>query len=83
MPPPRRLRRRKLRAAGIDAWRHDDNSITVVFPRPPDALIKKWVIAPKKKIAHLITLPPMNEAVIDEFVADMKELTMVDLVDRC
>lgn len=60
----------KLRAAGIDAWRHDDNSITVVFPRPPDALMKKWVIAPKKKIAHLITLPPMNEAVIDEFVHD-------------
>lgn len=61
----------KLRATGIDAWRHDENSITVVFPRPPDAIMKKWVIAPKKKIAHIITLPPMNEAVIDEFVRDL------------
>lgn len=62
----------KLRAIGIDAWRHDENSITVVIPRPPDAIMKKWVIAPKKKIAHIITLPPMDEAVVDEFVADMK-----------
>lgn len=60
----------KLRAIGVEAWRHDDNSITVVFPRPPDAVMKKWVIAPKKKIAHIITLPPMTEATIDEFVRD-------------
>ena len=60
----------KFRSLGIEAWRHDENSITVVFPRPPDAVMKKWVIAPKKKIAHIITLPPMNEATIDEFVND-------------
>ena len=55
---------------GIPAWRQDENSVTVVFPRPPESLMQKWVIAPKKKIAHLITLPPMNEAVIDEFADD-------------
>lgn len=60
----------KLRSVGIEAWRHDENSITVVFPRPPESLREKWVIAPKKKISHIITLPPMNEAVIDEFVSD-------------
>jgi histidine decarboxylase len=60
----------KLRSIGLDAWRHDENSITVVFPRPPDAVMKKWVIAPRKKIAHIITLPPMTEAVIDEFASD-------------
>ncbi len=57
----------QLQAKGIDAWRHDENSITVVIPRPPEALMKKWIIAPRKKIAHLITLPPMTEAVIDAF----------------
>lgn len=61
----------KFRAEGIDAWRHDENSVTVVIPRPPEAVMKKWIIAPKKKIAHIITLPPMNEAVVDEFAADM------------
>ena len=60
----------KLRSVGIQAWRHDENSITVVFPRPPESLREKWVIAPKKKIGHIITLPPMNETVIDEFVSD-------------
>jgi histidine decarboxylase len=60
----------QLRSNGIDAWRHDENSITVVFPRPPEALMKKWIIAPRKKIGHLITLPPMNEAVIAAFATD-------------
>lgn len=61
---------RKLQAAGIEASRHDENSITVVFPRPPESLMKKWIIAPRRKIGHIIALPPMTGAVIDEFVAD-------------
>ncbi len=56
-------------SAGIEAWRHE-NSITVVFPRPPDSLMKKWIIAPRKGIGHIITLPHVTEAVIDEFAAD-------------
>ena len=59
-----------LRANHIDAWRHDKNSVTVVFPRPPEALMKQWIIAPRKKIGHIITLPHMSEAMIDEFVRD-------------
>lgn len=62
----------RLKAQGIDAWRHE-NSITVVFPRPPDTLMKKWIIAPKKGIGHIITLPHVTEAVIDEFAADFAE----------
>lgn len=60
----------KLRERGIAAWRQDENSVTVVFPRPPRALMEKWVIAPKGKIGHIITLPPMNEAVVEEFASD-------------
>lgn len=59
-----------LRSKGIDAWRHDKNSITVVFPRPPDSIMQKWIIAPRKKIGHIITLPPMTEAVVNEFASD-------------
>ena len=58
-----------LNARGIEAWRHK-NSITVVFQRPPDALMKKWIIAPRKGIGHLITMPHVTRDVIDEFVAD-------------
>jgi histidine decarboxylase len=60
----------RLRAAGIEAWRQDENSVTVVLPRPPAPVLEKWIIAPKGKIAHIITLPPMNEAVVDEFTQD-------------
>lgn len=59
----------RLNAQGIPAWRHK-NSVTVVFPRPPASLMEKWIIAPKKGIGHIITLPHLTEAVLDEFVAD-------------
>lgn len=59
----------KLKEIGVEAWRNP-NSITVVFPRPPDELMKKWSIAPKKGIGHIITLPHVKEDIIDEFVAD-------------
>lgn len=58
-----------LRAAGIDAWRNR-NSITVVFPRPPQAIFEKWTIAPHRKIGHMITMPHVTRDVIDEFTAD-------------
>jgi histidine decarboxylase len=58
-----------LKSRGIEAWRHK-NSITVVFPRPPDAVMKKWIIAPRKGIGHVITLPHMREDIIEEFAAD-------------
>ena len=59
-----------LRQRGINAWRHDENSITVVFPRPPEALMRKWIIAPRKKIGHIITLPPIDEKVVEAFADD-------------
>jgi histidine decarboxylase len=58
-----------LRARGIDAWRNE-NSVTVVFPRPPESVMKKWIIAPRGRIGHIITMPHMTEDIIDEFVAD-------------
>jgi histidine decarboxylase len=60
----------KLRALGIPAWRHA-NSVTVVFPRPPKAVMEKWIIAPKDDIAHLIVMPHVTRGIIDEFAADL------------
>ena len=59
----------QLRQNGVEAWRHD-NSITVVFPRPPEEVMKKWIIAPKRGIGHLITMPHVTTEIIDEFVSD-------------
>ena len=58
-----------LAGIGVDAWRND-NSITVVFPRPPKSLMENWVIAPDGDIAHIITLPHVSREVIDAFVSD-------------
>lgn len=52
---------------GISAWRHP-NSITVVFPRPPAAVIRDWQIAPSGDIAHIITMPHVTCEMIDKVV---------------
>jgi histidine decarboxylase len=59
----------QLQKRGIPAWRHE-NSVTVVFLRPPASLMKKWIIAPKKDIGHIITLPHVTPKLIEEFADD-------------
>lgn len=61
-----------LQAIGIEAWRHR-HSITVVFPRPPHSIMRKWILAPYEDFCHLITVPNVGRTAIDDFVADMKE----------
>ncbi len=57
-----------MRACGVDAWRNPD-CITVVLPRVPDALKEKYQLATANGITHLICLPNVSRAQIDEFVA--------------
>ncbi len=54
---------------GIPAWRHK-NSVTVVFPRPAPEVFLKWQMAPEGEITHIITMPHVTRAMIDELVAD-------------
>ena len=58
-----------LSARGIEAWRNE-NSVTVVFPRPPEAVMKKWILAPRGRIGHLLTMPHVTKDIVDEFVSD-------------
>jgi histidine decarboxylase len=62
----------QLARIGIKAWRNP-NSITVVFPRPPDAILQEWVLAPFRDICHLITLPSTTTKTIDRFVNDLAQ----------
>lgn len=59
----------QFQSRGVPAWRHA-NSITVVFPRPPKEVMEKWIIAPKRDIGHLIVMPHVTMAMLEEFIAD-------------
>lgn len=60
----------RFAAYGIKAWRNT-NSITVVFPRPSKAILYRWQMAPEHNIAHIITMPHVTPAIIDELVAEV------------
>jgi histidine decarboxylase len=62
----------KMKAIGLEAWRHK-NSITVIFQRPSDTVLANWQVAPYKRIAHIITLPHMDESTIDRLIADIQK----------
>ncbi len=52
---------------GIPAWRNR-NSVTVVFPRPAEELVQAWQLAPLGDIAHVITMPHVTRAMVDDIV---------------
>ena len=54
---------------GISAWRHR-NSPTVVFDRPSPEVFDRWQMAPEGDVAHIITMPHVDFATIDQLVAD-------------
>ena len=47
------------------------NTVTVVFPRPPERILEKWQIAVSRDIGHLITMPHVTKAHVDELVGDI------------
>lgn len=51
----------------IPAWRNR-NSVTVVFPRPDDDILRKWQLPPLGDIAHIVTMPHVTRAMVDEIV---------------
>ena len=60
----------RFNEVGIRAWRNR-NSVTVVFPRPSDEVIRRWQIAPFGDIAHIITMPNVTRESIDALVDDV------------
>ena len=54
------------------SWRNQ-NSITVVLPRPSDKIIKKWQLATEKNISHVIVMPHVTKEKIDEFIKDYND----------
>ena len=57
----------QLKHCNVEAWRNK-NSITVVFPKPSVAITRKWQLASKGDIAHIVTLPHLTTKIIDKIV---------------
>lgn len=60
----------KLKSLGIDAWRNT-NAITVVFPAPAKWIRQKWQLASENGLSHIICMPNVDKAQIDELIADV------------
>lgn len=58
-----------MKSHGIDAW-INNHSITVIFPRPSDKIIKKWALATENDISHVITMPHVTKKLLGEFLDD-------------
>ena len=56
---------------GIPAWRNR-NSVTVLFPRPPEPVMRKWQMASSQGLAHLITMPHVTREMVDGLVEDCR-----------
>lgn len=56
--------------AGLRAWRNP-LAITVTFDRPPAPVLAKWQLAVQDDIAHIILMPGVTRAQVDELVADI------------
>ena len=61
----------KLKEIGLAAWRNE-NSITVVFPKPSDEICVKWQLANEGNSAHIICMPGITKEKIDEFLVDLR-----------
>ena len=53
---------------GIPAWRNP-HAITVVFPRPSEAILAHWQIAVQGRIGHLLVMPHTGRPLIDDLAA--------------
>lgn len=51
------------------AWRNQ-NSITVVIPRPNEDICKKWQLASQGDISHLVIMPHVTKEKINAFIGD-------------
>lgn len=66
----------KLHRRGMGAWRNQ-NSITVVFKRPSEELVRKWQLASTKDLSHAVVLPHVNRQKINRFMKDIYKTKLI------
>lgn len=60
----------RLLEIGVPAW-SNPNAITVVMPKASKEVKEKWQLATEGDISHVICMPNVSKAQIDEFIEDM------------
>jgi histidine decarboxylase len=60
----------RFNSYGIPAWRND-HSITVVFPKGSEQVMSRWQIALQGEWAHIVVMPHVTEAQINQLLADI------------
>ncbi len=60
----------RFRDLGVAAWKNPF-AVTVVFPRPPEPVLRRWQIAVKDDYAHIICMSHFTEALIDTLTDDI------------
>lgn len=63
----------RLNEIGIPAWRNE-GAITVVMPKVSKAVKHKWQLATEGDTTHIICMPKVTKAEIDQFVEDVKTM---------
>jgi histidine decarboxylase len=64
----------RFRDIGLAAWRNPA-ALTVVFPQPGPAICRKWQLASSHGMSHVICMPHVTRAKIDELLADILSAT--------
>ncbi len=57
---------------GIRAWSNADSNI-VVFPKPRQEIVHRWQLACFEGVGHVVVMPHVDRALIDQFIAEMVE----------
>ena len=65
----------KLQAIGWPAWRYP-HALTVVLDAPPTQIRTRWRLATSGPVSHLITMPGITVAQVDELVAEVEAHVM-------
>jgi histidine decarboxylase len=66
---------------GIPAW-SNQNAITVVIPKMPKSIQLKWQLATEGDITHIICMPNVTKAQIDELITDIQNSEDKDAIDE-
>ncbi|MFD1094990.1 histidine decarboxylase [Salegentibacter chungangensis] len=60
----------RLNEIGVEAW-GNPGALTVVMPRTPESVKQKWQLATEGEVSHIICMPNVTRAQIDEFIEDL------------
>jgi histidine decarboxylase len=52
-----------------------NGSITVVFDRPSEEIVRKWQLAVQGPFAHVVVMPGVNREILQAFLDDLREMS--------